>query len=251
MTANHGLKTKGPDGALGREGSTMTMTTTGGPDSSRPIARFAGDYAFLSNFHPSEVVLDGATYAPVEHAFQAAKSADPRQRAAIRQAPSPRLAKGLGRSVELMPGWEARRVGVMRSLLVDKFARHRELKEALLATGERELVEGNHWGDRFWGVCDGAGENRLGRLLMEVRAGLAASGAHNNATGPADEVIVGYDVRLSVHVELARRRIARAVVDPTTAADPTVDADESEGRAMAASGVCDDPSARWPTGEIT
>lgn len=29
--------------------------------------------------------------------------------------------------------------------------------------------KGNHWHDTYWGVCDGAGENRLGKLLMQVR----------------------------------------------------------------------------------
>ena len=44
----------------------------------------------------------------------------------------------------------------------------------LLATGEEELIEGNYWHDTCWGVCNCAkcgdkGENRLGKLLMEVR----------------------------------------------------------------------------------
>lgn len=43
------------------------------------------------------------------------------------------------------------------------------LREKLLATGDAELVEGNTWGDRFWGVCNGVGQNWLGRLLMQVR----------------------------------------------------------------------------------
>jgi len=48
----------------------------------------------------------------------------------------------------------------------------------LLATGRRRLIEGNIWGDRYWGACqdeDGqwVGENRLGELLMEVRRDLA------------------------------------------------------------------------------
>lgn len=36
--------------------------------------------------------------------------------------------------------------------------------------GDAELIEGNTWGDRIWGVCDGVGENRLGKILMRVRA---------------------------------------------------------------------------------
>jgi predicted NAD-dependent protein-ADP-ribosyltransferase YbiA (DUF1768 family) len=57
----------------------------------------------------------------------------------------------------------------MRDLLRQKFA-HPELRRLLLATGDAELVEGNTWGDRFWGVCAGRGQNHLGRLLMAIRA---------------------------------------------------------------------------------
>jgi hypothetical protein len=42
----------------------------------KPIKAFRGKHAFLSNFHPSPVVLDGQTNPTVEHAFQAAKTAD-------------------------------------------------------------------------------------------------------------------------------------------------------------------------------
>jgi len=43
------------------------------------------------------------------------------------------------------------------------------LRELLLMTGDAELVEFNEWNDRFWGVCKGVGENRLGILLQEIR----------------------------------------------------------------------------------
>ena len=43
------------------------------------------------------------------------------------------------------------------------------LKELLIQTGQQALVEGNWWGDRFWGVCKGTGENHLGQLLMKIR----------------------------------------------------------------------------------
>ena len=48
-----------------------------------------------------------------------------------------------------------------------------DLKEKLLATGNEELVEGNWWGDQYWGICDGIGKNKLGKLLMKVRKELA------------------------------------------------------------------------------
>lgn len=145
----------------------------GTPAARAPVERFAGELAFLSNFHRCAIELDGADYPSLEHAFQAAKTADPRERERIRRAPTPGQAKRLGRSATLRPGWDRERVQVMRALVLQKFTRHPELKERLLATGGRELVEGNDWGDRFWGVCGGQGENRLGRILMEVRAYLA------------------------------------------------------------------------------
>ena len=37
------------------------------------------------------------------------------------------------------------------------------------------LEEGNTWGDRVWGVCQGQGENRLGKILMKVREELRAA----------------------------------------------------------------------------
>ena len=44
------------------------------------------------------------------------------------------------------------------------------LRGWLRETGAEELVEGNYWGDTFWGVCRGEGENKLGKLLMQVRS---------------------------------------------------------------------------------
>ena len=42
----------------------------------------------------------------------------------------------------------------------------------LIQTGDSVLIEGNTWGDRVWGVCNGVGENRLGRILMKIRSEL-------------------------------------------------------------------------------
>lgn len=51
-----------------------------------------------------------------------------------------------------------------------KFSQNPDLADKLVATKDAELIEGNTWGDRIWGVCDGIGENRLGKILMRVRA---------------------------------------------------------------------------------
>lgn len=130
----------------------------------RIIDKFEGDFAFLSNFDKH----DGWT---VEHYYQAAKTDDPEWVAKILLAPTPAKAKKLGRQAPLRKTWENEKVVVMLSLLRLKF-RKTALAKKLLATGNAELIEGNWWGDTFWGVCKGQGKNMLGKLLMQVRAEL-------------------------------------------------------------------------------
>lgn len=143
------------------------------------IAEFRGCFRFLSNFWSTDVWFEGISYPSLEHAFQAAKTLDAGEREWIRRASSPQAAKRRGgrrgeggRRITLRADWEGVKVGVMRELIAIKFAHGGELAALLLATAERELVEGNWWGDRFWGVCGDCGENWLGRLLMERRAAL-------------------------------------------------------------------------------
>lgn len=60
----------------------------------------------------------------------------------------------------------------MRRAVLRKFELHREIRGALLATGDEELVE-NARSDYYWGCGkDGSGLNRLGEILMAVRAEL-------------------------------------------------------------------------------
>lgn len=134
------------------------------------ISSFSGRYRFLSNFYSIAVELDGETYASVEHAYQAAKTRAPEERARIRRARAPGAAKHLGRRVTLRPDWEKRKIEVMRRLVRQKFYCHSDLGALLVRTGDEELVEGNYWHDTFWGQCPlGCGFNHLGMILMEVR----------------------------------------------------------------------------------
>lgn len=132
------------------------------------INSFSGPYRFLSNFYPAVVLLDGVPYPTVEHAFQAAKTADTGDRAIIRSLPTPLEAKAFGKRVLLREDWETVKIEVMTDLVRQKFHQV-ELREKLLATGDQTLVEGNRWGDMYWGVCRGQGMNWLGRILMKVR----------------------------------------------------------------------------------
>lgn len=133
------------------------------------IDKFTGEYRWLSNFYPAEILYDGLTYPTSEHAYQAAKTLDVKKRQYIANLPSPGKAKRAGQLVVLRADWEQVKIAVMREIVRAKFSQHPDLRFKLVQTGDEELVEGNTWGDRFWGVCNGSGQNQLGKILMEVR----------------------------------------------------------------------------------
>jgi N-glycosidase YbiA len=128
----------------------------------------AAGYGFLSNFHPSTIYVNGKSYPTVEHAIQAHKTLDETSHDLIRRAKTPGEAKKLGRAVLLRPDWEEVKVDLMRDFVRKKFE-NPFLRPLLVATGDAELIEGNTWNDRFWGVCRGSGLNWLGKILMEIR----------------------------------------------------------------------------------
>ena len=139
-----------------------------------PIVRFAGKYDFLSNFYPSVITLDEMDFQTVEHAFQAAKTFDKVQRHAVQRAMSPAAAKHEGRDVTMRDDWEDVKFSIMLDLVRQKFTRYPDLGQMLLDTGDAELVEGNTWNDRTWGMTKDKsgqfiGKNWLGVILMKVR----------------------------------------------------------------------------------
>lgn len=140
-----------------------------------PITEFQGEHRFLSNFWPTEVVHEGITYPSAEHAYQAAKTLDMSERRRIAAIRDPGEAKREGRKLTQRPDWETAKFTVMEQCVRDKFTRNAELAARLRATGDAELIEGNTWGDRVWGVYQGQGENRLGKILMKVRREMLAA----------------------------------------------------------------------------
>lgn len=140
------------------------------------ITDFRDEHAFLSNFYMEPFYVKSLLVPSAEHAFQAAKTTDPWWRERIIETATAHEAKHLGNRCPLRPGWDERRVSVMREILRWKFALRSDLATKLLLTGGKHLVEGNNWGDRFWG-CERdpaergtwCGANHLGILLMERR----------------------------------------------------------------------------------
>ena len=131
------------------------------------IDSFSGEYRFLSNFYPSPLNHERISYKHVEGAYQAAKTLDHNIRRTM-QNMTPVEAKRVGQMLDIRDDWEVIKIEIMYECLRNKFF-DRVLRKKLLATGDTELIEGNYWGDTFWGVCKGVGENHLGKLLMKVR----------------------------------------------------------------------------------
>lgn len=136
------------------------------------IDEFKGEYFFLSNFYQTPLIYNGLRFENTEAAFQAAKCPD-RMNEFCKLNPSE--AKRLGRRVFLRPDWEEVKDQVMYEVCLAKFSQTPELAESLLQTGDAVLIEGNTWGDKVWGVCNGVGENRLGKTLMRIRDELRAT----------------------------------------------------------------------------
>lgn len=130
------------------------------------IDNFTGKNYFLSNFSHSKIKMNGLTFNNGEAAFHSHK--DP-SRVSEFVGLNPSAAKKLGRSVKLREDWEEVKDHIMYQVTVAKFSQNTHLKERLLATGDKDLVEGNNWNDKYWGVCDGEGKNMLGRILVLTR----------------------------------------------------------------------------------
>lgn len=152
------------------------------------VAEFRGEYYFLSNFYTAVFRWRGHQFFCVEQAFQYAKTFYPEDSYMGRAKASDlamrlldtgngKTAKKYGREILLdVPTWDAQRVPLMREIVHAKFATAGGgIVGQLLNTGAMLLVEGNDWGDKFWGRClDKAtgkmvGLNTLGTILMEER----------------------------------------------------------------------------------
>lgn len=130
------------------------------------IKEFKGQYYFLSNFYSVEVTYNGITYKNNESAFQAQK--DPQKAASFAHLESAQ-AKRKGRAVRLRHNWDKIKEQIMYEICLAKFTQNENLKLKLLETGDAYLEEGNDWGDKEWGVVNGKGKNKLGKILMRVR----------------------------------------------------------------------------------
>lgn len=146
------------------------------------ISGFFGQYRFLSNFEPSPIYNHDFIFPTVEHAYQFAKLEIPKNEWTVYfnkwndeadrvSKMTAREVKNWGQKVSLRPDWEEVKYDIMLSCIFMKFFLHKELRKQLFYTGDRELIELNHWGDLYWGkdFKTFSGENNLGKILMKIR----------------------------------------------------------------------------------
>lgn len=151
------------------------------------VPEFRGDYFFLSNHDVHEPFKwRGEFFDCGERAFVFGKGffmnktgsehASNDYFADVLTAKTPADLKALGRSVDIdIDQWNASKVTYMREITAQKYRQVPNYAGKLINTGAMMLVEGNDWGDKFWGRCldktsgKMVGLNTLGVILMEER----------------------------------------------------------------------------------
>lgn len=142
----------------------------------------------LSNWYPATFILHEIKYATTEQYIMAQKAMlfkDEDIYHMILKVKTPKEAKSLGRHVRGFNEniWKAYRIDIMVTGNEAKFSQNVSLKQYLLSTGEKILVEASPY-DIIWGIGMSVdnpnstnpeawkGSNLLGFALMEVRSRL-------------------------------------------------------------------------------
>ena len=134
------------------------------------IDSFRGEFSYLSNFSNHGFTdKNGYYWKTVEHYYQAQKATNRVDKLKVKEANTPGQAKKIGSKIKLRKDWNNVKVDVMREALYMKFDQNFDIRRNLVTTQGYELIEGNTWGDDWWGVYKGKGLNVLGKLLMEIR----------------------------------------------------------------------------------
>lgn len=164
--------------------------------SSLSVLSFSGEHRWLSNFWlaPIKFTAFGShfTVPTTEHLFQMSKlehidASNFKKKYLFEEVvslDSPGKAKRFGKMISdlNMKSWNEAKDEAMKRVLQAKYTQHPDLMEKLLGLEGCYIEEGNTWGDRYWGVDNGAGLNRLGNIYMELRdSWLAEKGGFTNA----------------------------------------------------------------------
>ncbi len=133
----------------------------------------------FGNWSAHAIDIWGRRFSSVEHAYHFKKFEEtaPKIAQLIYSARSPYEAAKIAaanRSVR-RADWDKVKVGFMTDAVRAKVQQNQDVREILLATGDRTIVENSPW-DTFWGCGnDGHGQNVAGKILMQIRSELRAS----------------------------------------------------------------------------
>lgn len=145
----------------------MTKETTA-------ILFYESEYYMFSNFASFAVKYNGLLWATSEHAYQAAKFEDKEVVDLIHKSLSSHDCKKIARvhKEKINPIWDSVKVSVMEDIIRTKISMHPYIREKILETGDREIIEDSPK-DSFWGRGpDFKGRNELGKVWMKMRSEL-------------------------------------------------------------------------------
>lgn len=133
------------------------------------VMEFHNEYYFLSNMYPCpiHVTIDNKEYhfTCAEALYQGMKNTDYLDKF---ENTDGYTAKRMGKRVQMREDWDEVKLAIMQDVVRLKFTQNPDLMKRLRATSG-ELIEGNTWGDTYWGICHKIGENHLGKILMALR----------------------------------------------------------------------------------
>ena len=141
-------------------------------DTDGEIKGFFGEYRWLSNFWPVDILYKDILFPSTEHAYVYEKRATEWNPGALAYLlnQSSQGAKRIGRTIQLRGDFDTEKLDIMLTINRIKF-QNKQLAQKLIDTGDTYLEELNNWGDTFWGVShNGVGLNNLGKILMKIRA---------------------------------------------------------------------------------
>lgn len=133
--------------------------------------RFIGQNSYLSNSYYCEVRVGDIEFNSAEAAFQACRTTDLDKRAKIARL-SPEYAIKAGKSLIERPDWPEIKDKVMAAIIDYKFSIRNIYLMQNLQNLEGPIVYENDIDDTYWGVCNGIGDNRFGKILEAQRAKL-------------------------------------------------------------------------------
>lgn len=146
----------------------------------KAITDFSGMYSFLDMKYPCTIRILDKTFKNAQAAFQSYKY-NHRFDFTDKSGDEAYVA-GHDTRKKCRDDWKNMRDAIITTVLMGKYMQNPDLKIALLNTGNAKISYVNNQGDTYWGVVDGVGEDRLGKITMSIR----------------DLLIVDTDVNISI-----------------------------------------------------